>query len=365
MLFELSRLPEYPLAEDMWDQLRREERPILVYGMGNGADKLFKRLSEYGVTVSDVFASDGFVRGHSYNGFRVRSFSEVKEIYPDFVILLSFASHREEVLSLLSDMDESYDMYIPDMPVAGEEEYFDREFYNLHYNEIVEAYESLADIKSKEFFANIINYKLSGRMCFLEAAYSEKGDKYTLFDRKGIKCALDLGAYNGDTAREMISVFDNLSEIHALEADPKTFKRLLKYKEGETRVEISAYNMAVFDECKDGVFTSSGNRNSSVSSTASFEARETSVRLVTVDSLGLNPDYIKYDVEGAELEALKGARETIEKYRPVLSVSAYHRSRDIFSLLSYVLENHPFYKVYLRRTRCVPAWEIDLIFIPT
>ena len=38
------RLPEFPCKEDIWDKLSNESRPIVVYGMGNGADKLFRRL---------------------------------------------------------------------------------------------------------------------------------------------------------------------------------------------------------------------------------------------------------------------------------------------------------------------------------
>ena len=40
------KLPEYPCREDMWDSLAKESRPIVVYGMGNGADKLFRRLEK-------------------------------------------------------------------------------------------------------------------------------------------------------------------------------------------------------------------------------------------------------------------------------------------------------------------------------
>ena len=66
MGYKACTLPEYPLASDMWEELRNETRPIVVYGMGNGADKLFARLKGYGIVPTDIFASDGFVRGHSY-----------------------------------------------------------------------------------------------------------------------------------------------------------------------------------------------------------------------------------------------------------------------------------------------------------
>ena len=54
--------------------------------MGNGADKLIARFEKYGIKISDFFASDGFVRGHEFHGMRVKSFSEIKAEYPDFVI---------------------------------------------------------------------------------------------------------------------------------------------------------------------------------------------------------------------------------------------------------------------------------------
>ena len=101
MPYKKYSLPEYPIKFDMWDELQREHRPIVVYGMGNGADKLLCRFEKYGIRVSDFFASDGFVRGHSFHGMRVKSFSEIKEEYSDFVIVLSFASNREEVLKMI------------------------------------------------------------------------------------------------------------------------------------------------------------------------------------------------------------------------------------------------------------------------
>lgn len=365
MPYAPCKLPEYPLERDMWDVLREEKRPVLVYGMGNGADKLFSRLEQYGVRVADVFASDGFVRGHFYKGIRVKSFSEIKELYSDFVILLSFASRREDVLSLICEIDGKYDMYIPDMPVAGAEEYFDREFYNKNYCEIVKAYEALADTASKNAFANIVSYKLSGKLCFLEAAWSDKRDKYTLFDTGNVKKALDLGAYNGDTAREFTEVFPALGEIVALEADIKNYKKLKKYAETICPVKIRTVNAAVWSSCGEAILASSGNRNSSVSSTASYQHKSGEVGLLSVDSMELSVDYIKYDVEGAEYEALLGTDKTVLRSRPVLSVSVYHRSRDIFSLVNYMAEKYPFYRLYIRRVRCVPAWEIDLICVPT
>ena len=358
-------LPEYPVSGDMWQELKNESRPILVYGMGNGADKLFRRFEKYGIVPADIFASDGFVRGHTFRGMRVKSFAEVREEYGDFVIVLSFASNREEVLEMLSGIDEKYDMYVPDMPVAGEDEYFDMDFYNSHYTDIKRAYESLADKESKNAFSSIIRYKLSGRMSYLMNCYSEKEELYRELSQKRIQRIIDVGAYNGDTLKESIRYFPELSDAVAIEPDPKNYKRLLKLTNTLEHPRVRAIEAAAWNSVTNASFFSGGNRNSSISSTASFEAREKDVSLLTVDSLDFKCDYIKYDVEGAEMEALEGSHQTIEKYRPTLLVSLYHRSKDIFSITNYLREKYPFYNMYLRRLRCVPAWEIDLILTET
>mgnify|MGYP003315076243 CR=1 FL=1 len=89
MPYKKFNLPEFPVKRDVWDALSSETRPIMVYGMGNGADMIIKVLESYGITYEDTFASDGFVRGHSFHGKRVLSFSEAKEKYRDFIIIVT------------------------------------------------------------------------------------------------------------------------------------------------------------------------------------------------------------------------------------------------------------------------------------
>lgn len=360
MRYIKCNLPSYPVREDMWDILARECRPIVVYGMGNGADKLLERFNKYGITVSDFFASDGFVRGHMFHGMRVKSFSEIKETYSDFVIVLSFASNRAEVIEMLSEIDSGYDMYVPDMPVAGDE-YFDREFYNSNYTEILRAYNLFDDEYSKNAYANIINYKLSGKMKYLMDAYSDKDELYAELNTELIENVVDAGAYNGDTLKEAIRYFPGLKEVTAIEPDPKNYKKLLKFTESIESVSVNTVNAAVWHSDGAGEFSSSGNRNSSISSTTSYEHKDTDVSLISIDSLGLKPDYIKYDVEGAELEALIGSHSTINESHPILLVSLYHRSVDIFKIPNYLCDKYPFYRPVLRRLKCLPAWEIDLL----
>lgn len=365
MLEMKYNLPEYPCEKDVWDILAEEKRPIVVYGMGNGADKLIRRFEKYGIVISDIFASDGFVRGHTFHGFRVKSFSEIKDEYKDFVIVLSFASNRRDVVEMFEKIDREYELYIPDMPVADESEYFDREYYNTHYNEILSVYRMLADEKSREIYASVIKYRLSGRLQYLLDCYSEKEEMYSLFDRDKIHTVIDAGAYNGDTAKDAIQYFPNLERLYAIEPDKRNFKRLVKFAE-QVSTDIIPINSAAWNECCRGMFSDSGNRNSSVSSTASYKHDEREAELISIDSLNIkNADYIKYDVEGAEYEAIVGSNATIKTANPALLVSLYHRSRDVFFLPLYLYREFPTYRFYIRRLYSVPAWELNLIMLPT
>ena len=80
----------YLAEKNLWVHLKETKLPIVIYGMGNGADKIIEELEARGITVSDFFASDGFVRGHHFHGKRVLSLSEVKEKYESFIILVRF-----------------------------------------------------------------------------------------------------------------------------------------------------------------------------------------------------------------------------------------------------------------------------------
>ena len=76
---------------DLWQYLAASEKVKVMYGMGNGADKILSICAERGIEIADFFASDGFVRGHSFHGKVVLSYSEIKEKYgaENIIVLLS------------------------------------------------------------------------------------------------------------------------------------------------------------------------------------------------------------------------------------------------------------------------------------
>ena len=94
------------LEQSVWSRLKEETRPIVLYGMGDGADKILAQFDRLGIRASGVFASDEFARGNLFHGFSVRKLSDtVAELGEDIVIIISFASQRPEVLAKMYELD--------------------------------------------------------------------------------------------------------------------------------------------------------------------------------------------------------------------------------------------------------------------
>ena len=75
---------EFIKEKNVWDTLKDSDKPLVLYGMGLGAEKIMSELEQRGMRADDIFASDEFVRGHSFKGYKVLRYSEVCEKYKDF-----------------------------------------------------------------------------------------------------------------------------------------------------------------------------------------------------------------------------------------------------------------------------------------
>ena len=95
-------------SSDVWSTLMKSDKPILIYGMGNGADKIISVFEHYGIEYMDVFASDGFVRGHFFHGKRVISYSEACEKYGNsFDIVVSFGTKLKDVIEKIFSLEKN------------------------------------------------------------------------------------------------------------------------------------------------------------------------------------------------------------------------------------------------------------------
>ncbi len=355
---------------NLWVHLQEAGLPIVIYGMGNGADKIIDELHARGLEVSDFFASDGFVRGHMFHGKRVLSFSEIREKYEACIILIAFGSSLPEVMERLIALASEYEVYAPDVPVCGGE-LFDAEFYLLHENEFDRVRALFADEASREVFDDLISYKLSGNISYLLHANSSKEDALRGILKGNYTAYLDLGAYNGDTIREALCFYPTLQKICAFEPSVKTFAKLSAYLETVKEIEISAFPVCAWNQKETRILTDGSGRNTAIGGTGNNGKTKNGAKIRTVECD--MPDalvhfqgerlFIKYDVEGAEREAILGSGKTIVNNDTDLLVSLYHKSADLFDLPLLVHELLPNHKLYLRKHPYIPAWDINLYVV--
>lgn len=340
-----------------WDRLKAEKRPIFIYGMGDGALKIMAVFRKYGIAVAGVFASDEFVRGHSFAGYRVHKLSEVEEMVDDFVIVLAFAAGYPELVEYIRTLSRKHTLYVPDVPVIGTG-LFTYEYCLEHLNELNEVYRSLADDESRRVYLNVIQFKISGNIRYLDAVTEDPENIYRqILKPTRNETFVDLGAYNGDTIRELLDHTNGkYFAIHAVEPDKKNYKKLLAYIENAGMKHVSAYECAAWSLDTELPFNSRTGRNSVLSP----DGQMMSAR--SVDSILQNQPatLLKMDVEGFEREALWGASHTIIHHAPKLVVAMYHRNEDIFELPLLVKRLNPEYKLYIRHRLYIPAWETNL-----
>ncbi len=342
----------------LWERLKATDKPILLYGMGNGADMIIKVLESYGISYEDTFASDGFVRGHSFHGKRVLSFSEAKEKYSNFIILVTFAVHDNKTMSLISELSDNFELYAPTVSVVDGSP-FTREFFNENEGNFKRAYEMLYDEKSKEDYLNILCFKLSGDVKYLLKAHSDKMKLYDdVLPLSEDESIVDLGAYDGDTIREFLTVTGGkYKNIIALEPDEKNFRKLERKTDGLPN--LTRFNMGAWDKEETLYFAKKSGRNSRLEETG-IPVNFNSVDNIVKDKV----TFIKMDIEGAELKALEGAKNTIAMYKPKLYVCAYHRNEDMFTLPFKIKALYDGYKIYFRQHPYIPAWESNFYAIP-
>ena len=351
---------------DLWTYLSNTKKTIVMYGMGNGADKILNVCKKYNIEISDFFASDGFVRGHFFHEKRVLSFSEIKEKYKkeDLIILLSFGSSLPDVLSIFKNINAEYEMYAPDVPVCGDN-IFTLDFFLENQEKILKARDLLADELSRKIFDKVILYKLTGKIDYLFDAECNRKDSFELINAQSIKSFADLGAYRGDTLAEMLEYAPYLEYAYALEPDARTYKKLSAFCENYiSKTKLYPINVAAWSHQETLIFNSSSNRNSGAFAPTT-NAKTVEIEANSLDNIlnGIRIDHIKYDVEGAEKQAIEGSVKTIQNFAPSLCISAYHRSEDIFALPLQINSIKQNYKLYLRRYPYVPAWDIELICI--
>lgn len=343
--------------KDLWTYLKETQKPIVLYGMGNGADKIISVLDSYGIKISGVFASDGFVRAKTFHGFMVTDYKTAKETFGDMIVLVCFGSSLSDVLANIKRIAAEQELYAPDVPVYGDT-LFNMEYAVANRERLQNVYNQLADDISKKVFRNAVMYKLTGKTDYLFDCETPIDEVYkNILNLGNSETYFDLGAYRGDTVEEFLSNVSSYNKIVAVEPDLKTYNKLCLAT--ESIKNIVNINACVSDTDGEMDFEMNGSRGSTMGKGNSI------INSVTIDALTKKeiPTYIKMDIEGAELAAINGGADTIKLHKPKMQIAAYHRSEDLFLVPESVLKLRDDYKIYLRHFPSLPCWDMSYYFV--
>ena len=221
------------------------------------------------------------------------------------------------------------------------------DYFLQHKKEINDVYELFADEESKRQYLAHVNCRLN--LDFEGLPVADTKNQY--FPAGVIKLSeketfLDAGAYNGDTLQDFCQRTEfKYDRYIALEPDPKNKVDLeRKIKELDAK-NVDVYPYAVGKDNCTLKFDATGGGGAGISATGTID-----VECVRVDDKFFEtaPTYMKFDIEGAELDALDGAHKTIEAYKPVMAVCIYHLPDDLWTIPLYIKEKYPFYNIFAR-----------------
>lgn len=348
-------------AVEPLDGLESGGRVLALYGAGTLGRAVLARLRRAGVE-PDAFADDTpGKQGQKVDGVPVMRPREAAERFGERLVFavtilnpaLRFLDARtrlegETGLTAVSFLNLAWKFPAEFLPFQQFE--LPREVAGKA-DAIREAFRAFADDESRRQFLAHLRFRL--RLDY-EALPANSRDDY--FPENLLPALpddavfVDCGAFDGDTVRRFLAEQrGRFGAVYAFEPDEENFRRLQDYAAGlgeEPASRVHVFKAGVGDRRATLRFNATGNTAAALSEDGAVEIEVLPVSDVV--EAGGRAVYVKYDVEGAEWEALKGTEALIAEARPRLAVSVYHRPDDLWQLPLYLRRLDSSYSLFLR-----------------
>jgi FkbM family methyltransferase len=247
------------------------------------------------------------------------------------------------------------------------------EFTLNNIEKLIDQANIFVDDYSKLSYLNMLIYKLTLNPYYLENTAVGRGSKYDynnyLFDRSYLNLSdnevyIDAGAFTGDSLEcFLFAVKGKFKHIYTFEPDSKNNieinKRIAILQQFYLKPlskSISIIESGIWS--KEAVLEFSTSRDHDLGGHV-IEAgmikygdgsQLTQINVTSIDvSTDQDATFIKYEVEGSELEGLIGAQNTIVKNKPKLAVALYHKPEDILILPKHIENLDMNYKIGFRQ----------------
>ncbi len=346
------------ISEQFFQQLRSEKR-FAIWGTGSAAKYAVEQCNLRGLQPICICDSFQHNAGEQFCGIPLISGDTFFDAYSPCLTLISchsdykipdlFEKHGNPCLTWDTSM-----LYV----FNGERPYHETLRQNA---EIIESvYQSLSDTRSKKCFENILCYRITTDISFIEEIYSEPmyfGND--VIPQLNCGAFVDCGAFTGDTLIQFLDTSGcTFEKYYALEPHREKAALIQKYVEQNNLSNVIVLPVGVWNEQGILRFQQSSIGNGFISTTGAAE-----IAVDTIDNIlsGEAPararahthtqaqrGFIKMDIEGSEIPALLGARSIIQSDHPTLAISVYHRGDDLWEIPALLLEMNPGYRLYLR-----------------
>lgn len=344
----LSIKEQKNIYEQAMEYISAKNGKVYILGAGEGGTKLKDQLEKRG------FEIDGFLVDKQYRtdgvclGKPVYCWEDISNNSCEVIIFNAIRDYDikrvEKVLNNVHIIDEDiFSLWTVDSNNC------DIEYIKKNYSQFEKLADDLCDAKSIATLEAFLNQKISGKLTELKNVWEPE----SIFSQKFIDISrvgsfVDCGAYNGDSflafAREYEKQVGHeyVGNAFLLEPDSANYEQMVnncKQYSTATFLTIGAWS-------EQDVLTFSSNGMAS----GLVEDGEGEIEVDSIDNI-VNEnrvDLIKMDIEGSELNALKGAKNTIIRDHPILCICVYHKREDLIVIPSYIKELYEEYKFYIR-----------------
>jgi FkbM family methyltransferase len=325
---------------------------LAIVGAADEGARLSGLCRAQGVAVAALVDDNPARRGTIVEGCRVEAFDSLLAL--DRAVPVVVASHR--LLGAVRRLRVAGFATVcgfAALQAAAPDRYAPHMFYDGWFEDLVGARTTyarlasrLADDRSRAVLDAVIGFRLTldpeALAPVLDEALYGAGD---LPPPPDPSVYVDAGAFDGDSVRLYLARYGaRCTRVHAFEPDPVTYCRLAANFAGDPRVV--AHNCGLSRAAGTLAFHADASRASLLRDSGDVRVP---VVALDVQLAGEAAGVIKMNIEGAEIDALEGAAQTLRRHRPTLMLSVYHRPSDLWRIPETVDAIAPGYRFYLRQ----------------
>lgn len=274
-------------------------------------------------------------------------YHEMQRHYPTFRMLVCLKEKgiTRSINALINKDTNEYARKHPNQKMRDAQYYFKE-----NKNRVEAVMNLLADDKSRAVLGGVLEYRMH-KTPITKELYSENDQYFVegVIDFADGEIFVDGGAYTGDTIQQFIDTArkkrKKIHRIVSFEPDDENWKILTKFYGKRKRIKLIKKGLS--DGSKTLFFAS---KDAGAKIVDSVEEADTQIEVIDIDSVPECHDatWIKMDIEGAEWDAIHGAKETIIRNHPKLTICIYHSDEDMLRLAEYIHDLVPEYKLYVR-----------------